>query len=89
VARKNGKQVTDAPNIFLERAVPFTRHLLDLSRMDWFDAKPDRRSDGKQDKNRQNKQLCEFEWRLGLCRSKRMERRNFSNDCTTQTKTLK
>jgi hypothetical protein len=45
--------------------------------MDWFDAKPDRRSDGKQDKNRQNKQLCEFEWRLGLCRNKRMQRRNF------------
>jgi hypothetical protein len=69
--------VTDAPNIPLKRAVPFIRHLLDLSRTDWFDAKPDRRSDGKHDKNRQNKQLREFEWRLGLCRSKRMQRRNF------------
>jgi hypothetical protein len=75
VAKKNGKQVTDAPNIAFRqgRSVPFTHYLLDLSRTDRFDAKPDRRSNGKHDKKRQNKQLCEFEWRLGPCRSRRAD----------------
>ena len=31
----------------------------------------------RHDKNRQHKQLCDFERRLGLCRRKRMQRRNF------------
>jgi hypothetical protein len=67
--------VTDAPHIPSEKAcsVPFACYLLDLNSTDRFDAKPDRRSDGKHDKKRQNKQLCEFECLLGLCRSKRAD----------------
>jgi hypothetical protein len=39
-------------------AVPFPQYL--LSRTDRFEPKPDCRSDGKHDKNRQNNELREF-----------------------------
>ena len=54
-------------------SVPFTRYLLDLSRTDRFDAKPDRGSNGKHDKKRQNNELRGPKWLLGLCRSKRAD----------------
>jgi hypothetical protein len=67
--------VTDAPNIPLRegRSVPFACYLFDLNSTDRFDAKPDRHSDRKHDKNRQNNELPGPKWLLSLCRNKRAD----------------
>lgn len=52
---------------------PFACYLLDLNSTDRFDAKPDRRSNGKHDKKRQNNELRGPKWLLGLCWSKRAD----------------
>jgi len=73
VAKKNGKQVTDATHSRLFRSF---RLLLDLNSTDRFDAKPDRRINDKHDKKCQNNGVRGPNWLLGLCRSKRADKRS-------------
>src|SRR5712691_11334191 len=46
-------------------------------RRDRFGPEPDRRDDGDQDEQHQDNELRELEWRLGLRRSERVQRRYF------------
>src|SRR5882672_3960528 len=46
------------------------------SGMERLVAKPFRRENAKSDEQRQKYELCEEEWRLGLCRSQRVQGRN-------------
>src|SRR6266487_798034 len=61
-------------------SVPSPQYLSDSSRTDQLVAERDRCDNAKQNENRQNDELREFEWWLGLCRSKHFQRRYFFVD---------